>query len=135
MAKINIQTVGKRKKAVARASFSSGEGKIKINNESLDVYNPKELIDFIKEPLFLSGDVVKKINVNIRTKGGGKISQAQAIRIALAKGLVEYTKDENLKNTFVEYDKHMLVADVRQRESRKPFGNSKARSKRQKSYR
>ena len=73
-----------------------------------------------------------KINVNI--KGGGQSGQTEAARLAIAKGLVEYTGSEELRKAYLTYDRHLLVADVRRNEPHKP-NKSSPRAKRQKSYR
>jgi len=62
------------------------------------------------------------------------MSQANAVRTAIAKGLVEYTADPNLKLAFLDYDRKLLVSDSRRKEPKKPLGRG-ARKKRQKSYR
>jgi small subunit ribosomal protein S9 len=54
--------------------------------------------------------------------------------LAIARALVEFTKNEELKKAFASYDKNLLVADTRRKEAYKP-GDSKARKKRQKSFR
>jgi small subunit ribosomal protein S9 len=132
MAKKTIQTKGKRKRAVARATLSSGKGKIKINGQYLNNYSDDVLRMRISEPLTLSGDVSKKINLNVSVTGGGINGQADAIRLAMARALVEH--EPKLKKTFEDYDRLLLVADVRRKEVCKP-NDSKARAKRQKSYR
>jgi small subunit ribosomal protein S9 len=62
------------------------------------------------------------------------MSQANAIRTAIAKGLVEYTADPALRLIFLGFDRDLLVSDSRIKESKKPLGRG-ARKKRQKSYR
>ena len=66
--------------------------------------------------------------------GGGVMGQADAARIAIAKGLVEYLGDEDLKDFLHKYDRTMLVNDPRRKEAKHPLGPG-ARAKRQKSYR
>jgi len=78
------------------------------------------------------GDFNFEISVNV--KGGGNESQIAASRLAIARALVEFTKSEELKRAFSDYDKNLLVADTRRKEPNKP-GDSKARKKRQKSFR
>ena len=85
----------------------------------------------IKEPLILANNP-KDIDINIKVAGGGWSAQADAIRLAISRCLVEYNK--SLKNVFLEYDRNLLVADTRWKEACKP-NDSKARAKRQKSYR
>jgi len=123
---------GKRKRATARATVKEGKGKVKINGMFLDNFGNDVLRLRIKEPLVLAGDLVKKIDVHVVAKGGGVNGQADAIRLAIARALVEY--DKKLKRVFEEYDRLLLVADVRRKEVCKP-NVSKARKKRQKSYR
>ena len=86
----------------------------------------------IQEPLLLAGAVTEKLDFNIRVHGGGVNGQADAVRLAIARGLVQH--DESLKEKFTQYDRLLLVADVRRKEVCKP-NDSKARAKRQKSYR
>ena len=127
-----IQTKGKRKTAIARATLKPGKGKITINNQSLENFSSDIIRIRISEPLVLAGDVAKKINLNVSVNGGGVNGQADAVRLAMARALVEH--DKKLKKVFDEYDRLLLVADVRRKEVCKP-NDSKARSKRQKSYR
>lgn len=127
-----IHASGKRKRATARATLKGGKGKIKINGVFLDNFGTDILRLRIKEPLVLAGDIVKKIDINVVAHGGGVNGQADAIRLAIARALVEY--DKKLKIVFDEYDRLLLVADVRRKEVCKP-NISKARAKRQKSYR
>lgn len=128
-----INESGKRKKAVARATIKSGKGQVYINKKSLDIYTPKLAKQRIQEPLILAGDITKKLEVNVSVSGGGVSGQADAIRLAIAKALAEH--DSSLKDVFLEYDRQLMVADVRTRETRKPNSQGKARAKRQKSYR
>ena len=131
-----VHISGKRRKAVARATIKSGKGFVRINNVLLDVYQPKIARMKITEPLLLAGnDVTKKININVKVNGGGWEGQAEAARLAIARALVHFTNSKTLEKSFLDYDRQLLVADVRQRESRKPNTHSKARSKVQKSYR
>jgi len=131
-----IHASGKRRKAIARATLSPGKGIIRINSMLLDNYNPKISRMKIMEPLLIAGDdVTKKINIQIKVNGGGFEGQAEAARLAIARGLVQFTNNKQLERNYLDYDRQLLVADIRQRESRKPNTHSKARSKVQKSYR
>lgn len=129
-----IHTSGKRKKAIARATLKEGTGKVRINKISLSNFQPKVLKLRLREPLILAGDIVNKVDIEVNIIGGGITGQADAARLAIARALAEYSKGEKLKNTFLDYDRHLLVADVRQNEPCKP-NDSKPRAKRQKSYR
>ena len=89
----------------------------------------------IKEALLLAKDIASKVDIKVRVSGGGIMGQADAIRLAIARCMVEYVKDDKLKEKFLEYDRQLLVADVRRKETSKPNRHGSARSKRQKSYR
>ena len=135
MVKVSKQTItsGKRKCAVARAVLKPGTGKVKVNGIDLEVYTPEFSRLKIQTPLILAEDVAKKYDINIRVNGGGFNSCAEASALAIAKSLVKQNK--GLEKVFLEYDRQLLVADVRRKEVRKPNRHGKARSKRQKSYR
>lgn len=128
-----IKSTGKRKRAIARAVLRSGKGIIKINNQLIDIYEPTIARLKLQEPLILAGDAAKEVDVSINVFGGGYMSQAEAARLALAKALVQHSK--RLEKVFLDYDRHLLVADVRRKETHKPNCHGKARAKRQKSYR
>lgn len=127
-----INTTGKRKQAVARATLRAGTGKITINGLNLDSYSDRMTKLRIVEPMVIAGELANKLNVDINVHGGGVNGQADASRLAIARALVQY--DSKLKKVFTEYDRLLLVADVRQNEVSKP-NDSKPRAKRQKSYR
>jgi small subunit ribosomal protein S9 len=129
-----VHVSGKRKKAVARATVKEGKGVTRVNGKLLDNVTPKVAMMKIMEPLMIAGDSAKKVDINIIVMGGGWASQADACRLAVAKGLVNYTGSKPLRKDFLEYDRHLLVADVRRNEPHKP-NDSKPRAKRQKSYR
>jgi small subunit ribosomal protein S9 len=130
-----INTAGKRKSAIARAVLKEGTGKVRINRAALDVYEPRLARLKLREPLVLAGDYANKVDIKVNVFGGGVMSQAEAARLAIAKALVAFAKDKKLEKTFLDYDRHLLVADVRQRETRKPNKAGKARAAIQKSYR
>lgn len=129
-----INTSGKRKTAIARATTKEGKGRIIINNIALENFSQGIYKQKIREVLILAGDYAKKVDIKIKVQGGGVNSQAEAVRLAIARGLVEFSKGK-LEDEFKEYDRNLLVADVRRREMTKPNRQGKARSKRQKSYR
>jgi len=130
-----IITSGKRKTSVARAVLIRGSGKITINKKD---YNVLQMFDRlkIKEPLAITEKIIGKNNfdVEITVRGGGEKGQIDAARLALAKAIVKFTNSEELKKAFNDYDRTLLVADVRRKEAYKP-GDSKARAKRQSSKR
>jgi len=130
-----IIVAGKRKTAVAKASIKEGSGKIRLNKvpyENLQEF--KKLM--IQEPVEIAKQVLGNFNfdIDIKIKGGGQEGQIEAARLAIAKAVVKFTKSAELRKAFLAYDKNLLIADVRRKEAYKP-GDSKARRKRQKSYR
>lgn len=127
---------GKRKTAKARASVKEGEGTLRINSRPLHTY--REMFqNRVKEPLVIAGEeVYSDLDIRVETEGGGIQAQAEAVRMAVARGLVEHTGDDDLERDFREYDRNMMVEDPRRTETRKPSQSSKgARHKQQKSYR
>ena len=129
-----IHVSGKRKSAVARATVKEGKGIVKINNINLEVYSSRLARMKIQEPLILAGQLASTVDISVQVDGGGMISGADAVRLAIGRGLAKYFEKEDLKQTFLDYDRMLLVADVRHKETCKP-NDSKARAKRQKSYR
>ena len=88
----------------------------------------------IQEPLELAGKQTGRIDINIDVNGGGVMGQAEATRTAIARGIIEWFKDEDLQKLFQSYDRSLLVNDTRRKEPKHPMGRG-ARKKRQKSYR
>ena len=132
---MKITTSGKRKRAIAKAVIKEGVGKVTVNRRD---YRHLHVFDRLKleEPLRIFENVVGKVNfdVIINVKGGGKNGQIEASRLALARAISEFSKSKELTAAFLAYDRQLLVADVRRKEMYKP-GDSKARRKRQKSFR
>ncbi len=124
---------GKRKTAVARATLKQGKGNVRINKIPLTAYEPKMSRLKMQEPLMLAADIVKKVDIDVSVYGGGQSSQADAARLAISRAIIGM--DNKLEADFLKYDRHLLVADVRRKETHKPNCHGKARSKRQKSYR
>ncbi len=126
---------GKRKTAIAKAVIREGKGRIRINNIPLEIYQPEIAREKIREPLLLAGeDVWKNLDIKIKVKGGGFMGQAEAGRMALARGLIQWTKSSHLRTVFMKYDRTMIAGDPRRREPKK-FGGPGARARFQKSYR
>ncbi len=128
-------TSGKRKSAVARAVIVEGKGDVKINNRN---YHTLQFFDKlrIEEPIRIAKEILGKtdFDVSITVRGGGERGQIEASRLALARAISEFAKSKELTEVMSNYDRNLLVADVRRKESRKP-GDSKARAKRQASKR
>lgn len=133
-----VLSTGKRKTSVARAVIKEGNGKVRVNSFLLDTYTPGIAREIIKEPIMLASDYVdmNKINIDVNVRGSGVMGRTDAIRSAIARGLVDYTKNELLLKKYIEYDRTMIACDPRQTEEHKPGQSNKGpRHKRQKSYR
>ena len=127
---------GKRKTAIAKLKIiNDGTGKVIYNHlpfEELTMFHRLALAEPINNYEHELGRL--KYDFSIKTFCGGKEAQIQAARLAIAKALVHTTQSDVLRKAFLTYDRNMLVPDSRRKEARKP-GDSKARAKRQKSYR
>jgi archaeal ribosomal protein S9P len=130
----NVNTSGKRKTAVARAVVKEGTGKVTINKVPIELYTPELARLKIQEPLGLASDKAEKVDIAVNVNGGGVMGQAAAIRTAVARGMVEFFKDEELEAMFRAYDRTLIINDTRRKLPKNPQGRG-ARSKRQKSYR
>ena len=123
---------GKRKTAVARAIIKQGVGKVRINMTPVEIYEPDIAKAKIMEPLLQAGgDVWQQLDMDVRTSGGGYMGQAEAARMAIANGLLKWTKSSHLRTVF---SRTMIAGDSRTKETKK-VGGAGARSKEQKSYR
>ncbi|MBS3134605.1 30S ribosomal protein S9 [Candidatus Woesearchaeota archaeon] len=126
---------GKRKRAIARAVIKQGKGQIRINHIMLGNYGNKLSRMRIMEPLVIAGDsFTKNIRIDINVRGGGWQGQTEASRLAIARAIVAFHNNKKLERDFLDYDRNLLVADVRRNEPHKP-NDSKPRKKRAKSYR
>jgi len=135
-----VNQAGKRKTAIARVTIKEGKGLVRINKKPLEIIEPEVVRAKISEPLFIASQLpdvaadVEGIEVDVNVKGGGFMGQAEAVRTAIARGLVAWTENEKLRETYLGYDRSLLVSDTRQKEPKK-FGAKGARAHRQKSYR
>lgn len=124
-----VHVSGKRKMSIARATIQKGTGVVRVNKKSIGIIVPEIAREKIREPIFLADDIAKTVNIDVDVRGGGIMSMAEAVRIAIAKGLVEYTGNKELKKKFLQYDRHLLVADVRRTEPQKPCRSAARRGK------
>lgn len=111
-----IFLIGKRRTAVAQATIKPGSGKVTVNSKPLDLWGNEALRLWIKEPLFLSDDLSKTVDINVSVRSGGIVGQAEAARQAIARILVEFSGNGKLKNKYLEYDRNLLVYDPRRNE-------------------
>ncbi|MFC2142906.1 30S ribosomal protein S9 [Candidatus Aenigmatarchaeota archaeon] len=120
----NIICVGKRKKAVARAVIKKGTGKIRINKKPLDFFdNYKKLR--INEAILLAENAAKEVDISVTVTGGGAWGQVDAARTAIANAILQYSKNPELRKTYVAYDRSLLISDPRRTEQHKPSRSSK----------
>jgi small subunit ribosomal protein S9 len=129
-----ILVTGKRKTAIARAIVRNGSGNTFVNGIPLSTFTPEIARMKVSEPLLLSGERSKSVDISVKVSGGGFMGQAEAARMAIAKGLVQWTRSSELKKTMTNYDRTMLAGDPRRKEPKK-FGGPGARRREQKSYR
>ncbi|MCG3221172.1 MAG: 30S ribosomal protein S9 [Candidatus Heimdallarchaeota archaeon] len=130
-----IVSSGKRKTAIARATIKEGKGRIRINGVPLEILSNELSRVKINEIFILAGaDRREALDIKVKVRGGGFMGQAEAIRTAIARGLIEYFEDTSLKEKFVLYDKTIVSGDPRRTEP-KHFGGRSSRSRFQKSYR
>lgn len=123
-----VHTVGKRRIAIARAVVKAGKGNVKINSVPLNIWGNEPLRMWIKEPLIIAEDIPKSLDISVHARSGGIVGQAEAARMAIAKGLVEYSNDKGLREKYLQYDRNLLVYDPRRNESH--HGSGRGASKR-----
>lgn len=122
MSKPLVQSTGRRKRAIARVSIRSGEGKITVNGRELTNYMPSELQRMIAtEPLRVT-NTDSTYDVDVTMCGGGSSGQAGALRMGIARALVEL--DGELRPMLKKAG--FLTRDAREKESKK-YGLKKAR--------
>lgn len=122
MAQVQYYGTGRRKNAVARVRLVPGDGKMVINNRALDEYFDRKTLEMIvKQPLELT-ETLERFDVLVKVHGGGSTGQAGAIRMGIARALLE--ADEELRPALKRAG--YLTRDPRMKE-RKKYGLKKAR--------
>jgi small subunit ribosomal protein S9 len=127
-------TSGKKKTAIARATIAEGEGRVRINGQPVELFEPELARLKMLEPFRIAEDRRDDVDVNVDVQGGGVMGQADAVRTAIARSLVDHYNDAELRDAYMEFDRSLLVNDVRQSEPKK-WGGPGARARYQKSYR
>ena len=128
-------TSGKKKTAIARATVRDGVGRVRVNAQPVELVEPEMARLKMLEPFRIAGeDVRSQLDLEVQVSGGGVSGQADAVRTALARGIVQHLNDAELRDAFMEFDRSLLVNDVRQTEPKK-WGGPGARARYQKSYR
>ncbi len=117
-------TSGRRKTAVARIYLKEGNGTITVNGKDHKVYFPTLPLQYIVNQSFEVAELVGKFDVDVNVVGGGVKGQAEAVRLAIAKAIVEL--DAEKKSALRA--KGLMTRDMRMVERKKP-GRKKARKK------
>ncbi len=125
---------GKRKKSIARARVKVGKGQFRVNGSAINSVQNKYIRELMLEPVKLAGEKALQVDISASSYGGGVMGQAQAVRTAIARGLVEYFEDDALKQVYLERDRSLLIEDPRRVEPKK-YRGPKSRARYQKSYR
>jgi small subunit ribosomal protein S9 len=122
MAQVQFYGTGRRKKSIARVYLVPGDGKITVNNRDIDDYFDKETLKMIIRQPFEVTDTLGRFDVKAKVLGGGTTGQAGAIRMGIARALLE--ADEGYRTPLKRNG--FLTRDPRMKE-RKKYGLKKAR--------
>ena len=117
-------TSGRRKTAVARIYLKDGSGTIIVNGKDYKEYFPTLPLQYIVNQSLLVADLVGKFDVKANVDGGGISGQAEAVRLAIAKAIVELDPEKRS----VLKTKSLMTRDSRMVERKKP-GRKKARKR------
>ena len=90
-----IITVGRRKTSTARVFLQKGKGEITVNKKKLEDYFGREVAQMVVKQPLETADLTKGVDIKATVSGGGSFGQAGAIRLGIARALVEF--DEDLK--------------------------------------
>ncbi len=119
-----VNTLGRRKSAVARVYVSEGQGKITINKRELKEYFPTGILQYVVlQPLNLLG-VNGQYDINVNLDGGGITGQAEALRLGISRAMLEIVPDSRPALKAAGF----LTRDPREVERKKP-GQPKARKR------
>jgi small subunit ribosomal protein S9 len=119
-----INTIGRRKTSVARVYMSEGKGKITINKRDYTDYFPTGVLQYKVNQPFALTETTGKFDVTVNVKGGGINGQVEAVRLGIARALVE--NDADCKPALKA--ESLMTRDPRMVERKKP-GQPKARKK------
>jgi small subunit ribosomal protein S9 len=119
-----VNTLGRRKAAIARVYLKDGSGNITVNGRDFKEYFPLSTLQYVVNQPFLISEVIGKFDVKANLTGGGITGQAEALRMAISRALCEV----NLEFRPALKAKGLLRRDPRMVERKKP-GQKKARKK------
>ena len=137
-----------RKTSKAHVYITKGNGKVRINNVPVEIFEPEAARETILAPLEIASEVRDKLDISVRVKGGGFMGQAYAASTAISRALIGWTKSkkepkehpltkstrQDLRKRIGDFDKYLISGDSRRKEPKK-FGGPSARRRKQKSYR
>jgi len=119
-----INTIGRRKTAVARIYFQGGSGNVTVNGKDMNNYFPSEILQLIVKQPLVTIDAEGAYDVVVNVEGGGPKGQAEAVRLAISRALVQLDEENKpplKKEGFLTRDPRMV--------ERKKYGRRKARRK------
>ena len=119
-----VKTIGRRKSAIARAYLSEGTGKITIKKRDYKDFFTTQNMQYLVEQPLRELDKMSVYDIKVTMSGGGVFGQAEALRLAIARALVEINPEDKKQLK----DQGFLVRDPREVERKKP-GQKKARKK------
>ena len=119
-----VNSVGRRKAAIARVIVKEGNGVITINKRPLEVYFPSSILQYIVKQPLTTLDVVEKYDIQVNLDGGGYKGQAEALRLAIARALVKINPEDKSALRAQGF----MTRDPRAVERKKP-GQPKARKR------
>ena len=106
-----VNTSGKRKTAIARAVVKAGTGRVTINKVPIEVFTPELARLKIEEPLGLVPEKAQGVDISVTVHGGGVMGQAAAARTALARGRVDFYKDDEIRAIVRGYGRCLPIRD------------------------
>ncbi|MBD5297475.1 MAG: 30S ribosomal protein S9 [Bacteroides sp.] len=119
-----VNSVGRRKAAVARVILKEGNGAITINKRPLEVYFPSSILQYIVKQPLLTLEAAEKYDIHVNLDGGGYKGQAEALRLAIARALVKVNPEDKPALRAEGF----MTRDPRSVERKKP-GQPKARKR------
>jgi small subunit ribosomal protein S9 len=119
-----IHTIGRRKRAIARIYLTEGKGDIKINNRDYKEYFPTLPLQYVVQQAFEVSNTTGNFDVKANIDGGGIAGQAEALRLAICRALVN--NDAEVKSSLKAHG--LMTRDPRMVERKKP-GQKKARKR------
>ena len=113
-----VNTLGRRKSAIARVYVTEGTGKITINKRDLTQYFPSSILQYVVKQPLNTLEVAEKYDIKVNLQGGGYTGQSQALRLAIARALVKINADDKAT---------LRAAGFMTRDAREKPGRPKAR--------